>query len=53
MKQEEEVVDALEFAPIFNPLEKYNVDEFIFTCDIYDTDKRIQNFELLMDIKNS
>ncbi len=34
-------------------LEKYNVDEFIFTCDIYDTDKRIQNFELLMDIKNS
>ncbi len=33
-------------------LEKYNVDEFIFTCDIYDTDKRIQNFELLMDIKN-
>ena len=34
-------------------LEKYNVDEFIFTCDIYDTDKRIQNFELLMEIKNS
>ena len=34
-------------------LEKYDVDEFIFTCDIYDTDKRIQNFELLMDIKNS
>lgn len=34
-------------------LEKYNVDEFIFTCDIYDTDKRIQNFELLMNIKNS
>ncbi|OTG71690.1 LLM class flavin-dependent oxidoreductase [Acinetobacter terrae] len=34
-------------------LGKYNVDEFIFTCDIYDTDKRIQNFELLMDIKNS
>ena len=26
MKQEEEVVDALEFAPIFNPLEKYNVE---------------------------
>ncbi|MGC3818669.1 LLM class flavin-dependent oxidoreductase [Acinetobacter sp. G11] len=34
-------------------LEKYNVDEFIFTCDIYDTDKRIENFELLMNIKNS
>ena len=26
MKQEEEVVDKLEFAPIFNPLDKYNVE---------------------------
>lgn len=34
-------------------LERYEVNEFIFTCDIYDTDKRIKNFELLMDIKNS
>ncbi|MBU3848243.1 MAG: LLM class flavin-dependent oxidoreductase [Candidatus Acinetobacter avistercoris] len=31
----------------------YDVDEFIFTCDIYDTDKRIRNFELLMQLKNS
>lgn len=34
-------------------LERYEVNEFIFTCDIYDTEKRIKNFELLMDIKNS
>jgi luciferase family oxidoreductase group 1 len=34
-------------------LERYAVNEFIFTCDIYDTEKRIKNFELLMDIKNS
>lgn len=34
-------------------LEKYNVDEFIFTCDIYDTNKRLKNFELLMNIKNA
>lgn len=34
-------------------LEQYHVDEFIFTCDIYDTDKRLENFELLMKIKNS
>ena len=33
-------------------LEKYHVDEFIFTCDIYDTEKRINNFKHLMDIKN-
>ena len=33
-------------------LTKYDVDEFIFTCDIYDTDKRIENFERLMQIKN-
>lgn len=32
-------------------LEKYQVDEFIFTCDIYDTDKRLENFSLLMDLK--
>lgn len=30
----------------------YDVDEFIFTCDIYDTQKRIRNFELLMQLKN-
>ena len=34
-------------------LEKYDVDEFIFTCDIYDTDKRLQSFARLMDIKNN
>ncbi|MDN5512834.1 LLM class flavin-dependent oxidoreductase [Acinetobacter sp.] len=34
-------------------LERYEVNEFIFTCDIYDTEKRIKNFELLMDIRNS
>ena len=33
-------------------LNKYDVDEFIFTCDIYDTDKRIENFSRLMQIKN-
>lgn len=33
-------------------LAKYDVDEFIFTCDIYDTDKRIENFERLMQIKH-
>ncbi|MQW91231.1 MsnO8 family LLM class oxidoreductase [Acinetobacter wanghuae] len=34
-------------------LAKYDVDEFIFTCDIYDTEKRLNNFNLLMQIKNS
>ncbi|WP_151831824.1 LLM class flavin-dependent oxidoreductase [Acinetobacter ursingii] len=34
-------------------LEHVDVDEFIFTCDIYDTEKRLENFSLLMDIKNS
>lgn len=34
-----------------NLLARYDVDEFIFTCDIYDTDKRIANFQHLMDIK--
>ena len=34
-----------------NLLQRYEVDEFIFTCDIYDTQKRIQNFEYLMQIK--
>jgi alkanesulfonate monooxygenase SsuD/methylene tetrahydromethanopterin reductase-like flavin-dependent oxidoreductase (luciferase family) len=32
-------------------LEQYQVDEFIFTCDIYDTSKRLDNFSLLMDLK--
>ena len=31
----------------------YEVDEFIFTCDIYDTEKRIRNFELLMQLRNA
>lgn len=31
---------------------QYDVDEFIFTCDIYDTQKRLDNFSLLMDLKN-
>jgi alkanesulfonate monooxygenase SsuD/methylene tetrahydromethanopterin reductase-like flavin-dependent oxidoreductase (luciferase family) len=31
---------------------QYDVDEFIFTCDIYDTEKRLENFSLLMDLKN-
>ena len=34
-------------------LDKTQVDEFIFTCDIYDTAKRLENFSLLMDIKQS
>ncbi|ANF81913.1 hypothetical protein A3K93_06725 [Acinetobacter sp. NCu2D-2] len=34
-------------------LQRYEVDEFIFTCDIYDIDKRLKNFDLLMEIKNS
>ncbi len=34
-------------------LQQYDVDEFIFTCDIYDTEKRLKNFEMLMNIKNS
>jgi luciferase family oxidoreductase group 1 len=34
-------------------LQRYDVDEFIFTCDIYDTKKRIENFDYLMKIKNS
>ena len=36
-----------------NLLSQYDVDEFIFTCDIYDTDKRIENFERLMQIKHA
>ena len=31
---------------------QYDVDEFIFTCDIYDTQKRLENFSLLMQLKN-
>ena len=40
-------------AGLENLLSKYDVDEFIFTCDIYDTDKRIENFERLMQIKHA
>jgi luciferase family oxidoreductase group 1 len=32
---------------------QYDVDEIIFTCDIYDTQKRLDNFSLLMDIKQN
>lgn len=31
--------------------ERLAVDEFIFTCDIYDTQKRLDNFQYLMQIK--
>ncbi|MHA3051304.1 LLM class flavin-dependent oxidoreductase [Acinetobacter sp. ANC 4640] len=31
--------------------ERLTVDEFIFTCDIYDTQKRLDNFQYLMQIK--
>lgn len=31
----------------------YDIDEFIFTCDIYDTEKRMRNFELLMQLRTS
>ncbi|OTG86402.1 LLM class flavin-dependent oxidoreductase [Acinetobacter sp. ANC 4558] len=34
-------------------LQQYDVDEFIFTCDIYDTEKRLNNFKLLMELKTS
>lgn len=40
-------------AGLENLLSQYDVDEFIFTCDIYDTDKRIENFERLMQIKHA
>lgn len=32
-------------------LKNVEVDEFIFTCDIYDTQKRLDNFDYLMQIK--
>lgn len=32
-------------------LARYSVDEFIFTCDIYDTEKRKENFSHLMQLK--
>lgn len=32
-------------------LQRYNVDEFIFTCDIFNTELRIRNFELLKQIQ--
>lgn len=32
-------------------LNRYEVDEFIFTCDVYDTEKRLQNFDYLMQLK--
>ena len=34
-------------------IQQYDVDEFIFTFDIYDTLKRLDNFSLLMEIKRS
>lgn len=33
-------------------LRQFDVDEFIFTCDIYDTDKRLENFDHLIHLKN-
>ncbi|WP_297425706.1 LLM class flavin-dependent oxidoreductase [uncultured Acinetobacter sp.] len=32
-------------------LEQYAVDEFIFTCDIYDPEQRLNNFSALSDMK--
>lgn len=32
-------------------LQRYDVDEFIFTCDIYDPQQRLDNFDYLMQIK--
>lgn len=32
-------------------LQRYDIDEFIFTCDIYDTELRIRNFEYLKQIQ--
>ncbi len=32
-------------------LQKYAVDEFIFTCDIYDTEQRLANFNYLNQMK--
>lgn len=40
-------------AGLENLLAKYDVDEFIFTCDIYDTEKRLHNFDLLMQMKKN
>ncbi len=34
-------------------LHDYEVDEFIFTCDIYDTERRLETFSLMMDLKHS
>ncbi|AOA58446.1 LLM class flavin-dependent oxidoreductase [Acinetobacter larvae] len=33
--------------------ETYQVDEFIFTCDVYDPAKRLSSFERLMQLKTS
>jgi hypothetical protein len=32
-------------------LATYDVDEFIFTCDVYDTAKRLESFTQLMNVK--
>ncbi|UIP26143.1 LLM class flavin-dependent oxidoreductase [Acinetobacter towneri] len=40
-------------AGLENLLAKYDVDEFIFSCDIYDTEKRLYNFDLLMQMKKN
>jgi len=39
-------------AGLENLLQRYDVDEFIFTCDIYDTQKRLESFERLMQIRS-
>ncbi|MDO7429363.1 LLM class flavin-dependent oxidoreductase [Acinetobacter baumannii] len=33
-------------------LDTYEVDEFIFTCDVYDTAKRLDSFTQLMQVKS-
>lgn len=34
-------------------LATYDVDEFIFTCDVYDTAKRLESFTQLMNVKQN
>lgn len=34
-------------------LATYEVDEFIFTCDVYDTNKRLDSFTQLMQLKSN
>lgn len=34
-------------------LKDYQVDEFIFTCDVYDCNKRLESFQRLMQLKQT